>query len=210
MINSIVIDHIKKTIIPKTILKDISFILKKNECTAILGESGSGKTTLANAILNTVDYSGNIYYNNILRSGYSNLAFARIVQKIFQNPYESLNPKMRIRDILSEPFLIHNMSIPNQFFMIDKHLLDKFPNELSGGQQQQVAISRAISLEPSFLICDEITSSLDIEASFKIFNIIKDLKKKMGILFISHDLNMVKRLADNILILKDGYLKNYE
>ena len=222
---SIVVKNISKKFGNKEILKDISFTLNDNECLALIGRSGIGKSTLGDIIsgITNVD-SGEIFYDGKLKSKYSEIDFAKKIGKVFQNPGDSLNPKMRIKDILDEPYVIdcsRSISMDNIYskLKINKNWFNRYPHELSGGEKQRVALARALSVEPHSLVCDEITSALDLVNSFEIIEFLTSIKNKTSILFISHDLAMIKKIADRVLILdnvkidildKESFFKSFE
>ncbi len=209
----------------KTSIKAVdnfSLSINKGEILAIAGESGCGKSTLSKAIIKLVKpESGEIFYNNdnILKLNKTQTKqFTPKVQMIFQNPYASLNPKMKIKDILAEPLII-NTSLKND--EINKRVLEKitqvglseyhlslYPHEFSGGQRQRIAIARALMLNPEFIIADEPVSALDASIQAQIINLIKELKNKYNItiLFISHDLNVIRYIADRVGIMYLGEL----
>ncbi len=201
-------------------LKNINFEIKKNEILALVGESGSGKSTLANliALLETPS-EGEILFEgqNIFEFDKSELKnYRKNVQMIFQNPYSSLNPKMKVFDILSEPLEIFGVKdkkeIENRvlkiadFISFAKSDLKKFPFEFSGGQRQRVAIARALISNPKFIIADEPTSALDVSIQAQIINLLLDMKNEFDVtyLFVSHDINLVRFMADRVCILNSG------
>lgn len=187
----------------------VSFEIYEKETLGLVGESGSGKTTLAHLILRLIEPTeGEVIFktDNIRRD----------IQLVFQNPYNSLDPKQRVKDIIQEPMIIHRY-LPHSL-MSDKtiELLDsvglsgdyinRFPYQLSGGQRQRVAIARAISLCPKLLVLDEPISSLDVSTAVEILDLLKVLKKRFGLsyLFISHDLNVIGSLSDRCLVMEQG------
>ena len=202
-------------------VNSISLDIKKGEILAIAGESGCGKSTLAKAIMKLVNSkSGEILINgqNILTiSKREDLkSFYQKVQMIFQNPYSSLNPKMKIGDILKEPLEINtslkkeeiNKIIEEKIEKVglDKSCLNLYPHEFSGGQRQRIAIARSLILNPEFIIADEPVSALDVSIQAQIINLLKQLKEDFNLtfLFISHDLSVIKYLSDRIAIMYLG------
>mgnify|MGYP001083729025 CR=1 FL=1 len=189
-------------------LRDINLSIKEKEILAICGESGSGKTTLCKVISGIEKYSGKInFYKNIK------------IEFIFQDPSSSLNPRMNIFDIISEPLIvrekIYDRKIINEKINncikevgLNPDVLSKYPHQISGGQKQRVAIARSIISEPDILICDEITSSLDISISAQILNLIKDIyeKRKITIIFVSHDISAVYYISTDTIILYRGII----
>ncbi len=202
-------------------LNDISLEIKKNEILAIAGESGCGKSTLAKAIMKLVESnSGEIIIENKnvlhLKTRDELTNFYKKVQMIFQNPYSSLNPKMKIGQILREPLEINTNLKKNEINKIveekilktglDKSSLNLYPHEFSGGQRQRIAIARSLILDPEFIIADEPVSALDVSIQAQIINLLKQLKEDFNLtfLFISHDLSVIKYLSDRIAIMYLG------
>ena len=208
-------------------VKDVSLKIYKGEIYALAGESGCGKSTLAKSIVKLVEpesgeilFEGNSIFNQ--RSIEKKL-YPSKVQMVFQNPYSSLNPKMKIGEILKEPLDINtNLSKYEKLLKIKSILsdvglqessLELYPHQFSGGQRQRIAIARALILEPKLLIADEPVSALDASIQAQIINLLKDLKQKhdLTILFISHDMNVIRYLADRVGIMCYGNLieENY-
>ncbi len=215
----------KKNVFGKTqtiyAVNNVSLNIKKGEILAIAGESGCGKSTLAKAIMKLVESkSGEILIDNqniLTLTKNSDLKnFYKKVQMIFQNPYSSLNPKMKIGDILREPLEINtnlskeeiNKIIEEKIEKVglDKNSLKLYPHEFSGGQRQRIAIARALILNPEFIIADEPVSALDVSIQAQIINLLKELKEDFNLtfLFISHDLSVIKYLSDRIAIMYLG------
>lgn len=202
-------------------VNNVSLDIQKGEILAIAGESGCGKSTLAKAIMKLVQSdSGEILLNgeNILNLKHNKdlKKFYQKVQMIFQNPYSSLNPKMKIGEILKEPLIINTNLKKEEITKIveekikkvglDKSALNLYPHEFSGGQRQRIAIARSLILNPEFIIADEPVSALDVSIQAQIINLLKQLKEDFNLtfLFISHDLSVIKYLSDRIAIMYLG------
>lgn len=186
----------------------------------MVGESGSGKSTLGNSILKLINpTSGEVFFKgeNILKKTKQELkSFRRQSQPIFQNPYMSLNPRMKIYYLLKEPFIVHGIKDKKEINSriqkilsltgLSKDILDRYPHEFSGGQRQRIAIARAIILNPAFVVADEPVSALDVSIQAQIINLLTDLKKHLNLtmLFISHDLSVVKYISDRIAVMYLG------
>ena len=201
---------------------NVSFELFEGETLGLVGESGSGKSTIAKIITGLVrPTNGEIFYNNI--SLYNSNRKYQIdksrgqIQMIFQDPYSSLNPRFKVRDIISEPIkffqknISHNELTQNVYDLIDivgmtRQSLDRYPHEFSGGQRQRISIARALATRPRLLICDEPTSALDVSIQAQILNLLKDIQDElhMTILFISHDLPVIRQMCNRIVVLKYG------
>ena len=203
------------------VLKNINFKLKHGSTLGIVGESGCGKSTLCRTILSlNIKERGNIIWFNKDIDEFSKKEFKNFrkkVQIIFQDPYGSLNPRMTIGNIISEPLEIYKkdndkksktlkvLDIMKKVGLSDL-LFNRFPHELSGGQCQRVGIARSIINEPDVLICDEPVSSLDLSVQSQILDLLKSLKNKLNItmIFVSHDLAVVKSISDEVMVLKQG------
>lgn len=201
---------------------NVSLSIKEGEIYALAGESGCGKSTLSKAITKLIPIkSGDIFYRekSIFRYTKEELKnYPSEVQMVFQNPYSSLNPKMKIGEILKEPLDINTTfssqrkkSVVKEVLKdvgLQESVLDLYPHEFSGGQRQRIAIARALILNPSLLIADEPVSALDASIQAQIINLFKELRKErnLTILFISHDLNVIRYLADRVGIMYFGKL----
>ena len=210
----------------KTVVKalnNVSLQIQRGEIYALAGESGCGKSTLAKAITKLVPVkSGEIFYDGVNIYNIKK-EYPKNVQMVFQNPYSSLNPKMKIKDILIEPLDINTtLAKTEKETLLEEVLADVglslnclnlYPHEFSGGQRQRIAIARALILNPKLLIADEPVSALDASIQAQIINLLKDLrlKRDLTILFISHDMNVIKYLADRVGIMYFGSLveENY-
>ena len=199
-------------------VNNVSLSADKGEILAIAGESGCGKSTLAKAIMKLVEIKrGEVFVNNqnIIEES-NNKNFYKSIQMIFQNPYASLNPKMKINQILREPLEINTKLSKEEINKIvlekihsvglDESCLNLYPHEFSGGQRQRIAIARALVLNPPIIIADEPVSALDVSIQAQIINLLKELKKNFNltILFISHDLSVIKYISDKIAIMYLG------
>ena len=201
---------------------NVSFELFEGETLGLVGESGSGKSTIAKIITGLVrPTNGEIFYNNV--SLYNSNRKYQIdksrgqIQMIFQDPYSSLNPRFKVRDIISEPIkffqknISHNELTQNVYDLIDivgmtRQSLDRYPHEFSGGQRQRISIARALATRPRLLICDEPTSALDVSIQAQILNLLKDIQDELHltILFISHDLPVIRQMCNRIVVLTNG------
>ena len=206
-------------------LSNVSFTVKKGEIFGLVGESGSGKSTVAKCVMNILSpTSGEIFYDGInvlnpkeYKKNKKHLEASR--QLIFQDSASSLNGRMKVREIVSEPMKIHKVKPPRgsfdaeaefQLFYVglDKSVLDKYPPELSGGMRQRVAIARALTMEPRLLVADEPISSLDVTSQAQIINLFAHLREEhdCSILFIAHDLSVVRYLCDRVGVMCKGKL----
>lgn len=202
----------------------VSFEIKKGETFGLVGESGSGKSTIARAITSLyLPDSGSIMFEGTeiteLKNEHQRLPFRRQMQMVFQNPYSSLNPRMRVKNIIAEPIRFHRLAESEQEVrQIVNDLIEhvglasnagnKFPHEFSGGQRQRISIARALATRPRLLICDEPTSALDVSVQAQILNLLKDLQEELDLtmLFISHDLPVIRQMCDRIAVLQYGKL----
>jgi peptide/nickel transport system ATP-binding protein len=203
---------LKKAFVGTRALDNINFRHQGDKTLGVVGESGCGKTTLAKIILRLISpSSGKIIVNREIIKN-----FRKDVQIIFQNPYNSLNPKMKILDIIKEPLFIHRIVKQDAFNSRAKELLEmtgleegalyRYPFEFSGGQRQRICIARALACEPKLIILDEPVSSLDLTIQLDILNLFLRLKRDLGLsyIFISHNLAVVRYIAEEVLVMKNG------
>lgn len=206
----------------KKILKKINFELFKNDSLGIIGESGSGKTTISKCILKIHEaYSGDIFYNSKNIKSMTRLSTSKEIQIVFQNPYSSLDPSIRIIDQVIEPMKFHkiiskaNLTLKAvkilESVRLKSDLYNKFPSQLSGGERQRVVIARALTMEPKVLICDECVSALDKNIQNSILNLLVELKNKLSLtlIFISHDIKIVKNICNRVMVLKNGVIVDF-
>ena len=204
---------------------DVSFEVQRGTTLALVGESGSGKSTVANIILNLIDPTeGKVYFDGTDMStlGPKDLfAFRRRVQPIFQNPYGSLDPMYSIFRTIEEPLRTHHIGTKASREKRVRELLDmvalpqttmrRYPNELSGGQRQRIAVARALALSPEVIVCDEAVSALDVLVQAQILTLLNDLQAELGLsyLFITHDLAVVRQIADRVCVMQTGKVVEY-
>lgn len=206
--------NVNVTIGDKIILKNLSFNLEKNNILAIIGESGGGKTTIANILMKKIsEYDGEVYLDDKEIRNYSNIEYYKKISIVLQDYTTALNPCMTIRDVLYEPFEIKKekidyIKIKDVLNLLKLNYLDIDTKtiDLSGGEKQRVNIARILLFNPEVLIFDESISSLDIDLQIEIVEIIKKISKNMNktILFITHNLSILKFLTRDILVIKDG------
>lgn len=205
-------------------IQDISFVLYPGEVLGLVGESGSGKSTLGRTICRLLDSeSGSVTYRNIELTNMPEnefRVFRKNIQIIFQDPYASLNPSMKAGDAILEPMMVHKL-YANKQERIEKvySLLEsvglpaesfhKYPHEFSGGQRQRISIARALSLNPEILICDESVSALDVNVQAQVLNLLNELRSKfnLSMIFITHDLSVVRFICDRVMVMKNGRLE---
>ena len=203
-------------------IDDISFEIFEGETFGLVGESGSGKSTTGRALLRLYKPTdGEILFEGkdiaSLKKGKELLEFRKEAQMIFQDPYASLDGRMKVRDIIAEGIDIHGLAktAEERDAMVDELLetvglnkehANRYPHEFSGGQRQRIGIARALAVNPKFIVCDEAISALDVSIQAQIVNLLKRLQKEIGLtyLFIAHDLSMVKYISDRIAVMYRG------
>jgi len=201
---------------------DVSFAIEAGETFGLVGESGSGKTTTGRCVLRLVEpTSGEIRFKDLDVRALSARELRRArrqLQIVFQDPYSALNPRMRAGDIVEEPLIIHRMGsrderrtrVAELFTLVglDPEDARKLPREFSGGQRQRIGLARAIALNPSFVVCDEPVSALDVSVQAQVVNLLLDLQQRLGLtyLFIAHDLRLVRQVCTRVAVMYRGRL----
>ncbi len=201
----------------------VSFIIRRGETLGLVGESGCGKTTAGRTLLGLYPAtSGSIIFDGKdvrLARGKNLMAFRRQAQMIFQDPYASLNPRWTVNAIVSEPLRVHNLLSSEKehdervkellhLVGLSGQLVNRFPHEFSGGQRQRIGVARALASQPSFIVCDEPISALDVSIQAQVVNLLEDLQDKFNLtyLFIAHDLSMVRHICDRVAVMYLGAL----
>ena len=214
---------LQKTIGQVKAVDNVSFFIRKGETLGLVGESGCGKTTAGRAILQLYEPTeGKVQFDGteLTELNASDMrSMRKEVQIIFQDPYGSLNPRMTAGDIIGEPLKVHKLINSRQEYRdkvaellsivgLSPYMADRYPHEFSGGQRQRIGIARALAVNPSFIVCDEPVSALDVSIQAQVVNLLEDLQEKFGLtyLFIAHDLSVVKHISDRIAVMYLGHI----
>src|SRR5271156_3009250 len=204
------------------VVDDVSFVIRQGETLGLVGESGSGKSTVAGLLLRLVEpTAGQVWYREqdlLSATSRETRGMRRRMQIVFQDPYAALNPRMRVRQILTEPFSIHNerptegvaarLTEMLRTVGMDGSALERFPHEFSGGQRQRINIARALALKPEFVVLDEPVSALDVSVGAQVINLLRNLQRTYSLtyLFISHSMPLVRYLCDRVAVMQRGRL----
>jgi len=211
---------IQRTVDYVRAVDDVSFDVYRGETLGLVGESGSGKSTTGRTLLQLYEPTGgNVYFEGkdlTKLDGPGLRKLRRDMQMIFQDPYASLNPRMNVGRIVAEPLVVHGMGDEKErkdrvAYLLEKvglnpYFVNRYPHEFSGGQRQRIGIARALALDPSFIVCDEPISALDVSIQAQVVNLLQDLQEELGLtyLFIAHDLSMIRYICDRVAVMYLG------
>lgn len=214
---------VKKGVLQRTVAEvkavdNISFKVRRGEAFGLVGESGCGKTTLARCVLRLIDAnSGSVSFDGVRvseQSGAALMSYRRRVAAVFQDPYSSLNPRMKTGQIIAEVLRVHNYPgviserVEELLSLcgLSERFIGLYPHQMSGGQRQRVGIARALALDPDLIVCDEAVSALDVSIQAQIINLLAQLQRDLGLtyLFIGHDLSVVRHLCDSVAVMYLG------
>ncbi len=204
-------------------VNDVSFSIKRGETLGLVGESGSGKTTLGRCILQLYrPTNGDVIFDGQRLNELSSKELKpvrRKMQVIFQDPYGSLNPRMTCGDIIGEPLIVHKLTASKteyrerivellQLVGLNPYMAERYPHEFSGGQRQRIGIARALAVNPTFIVCDEPVSALDVSIQAQVINLLAELQEQFGLtyLFIAHDLSVVRHISDRVAVMYLGHI----
>ncbi len=200
---------------------DVSFTVRRGETLGLVGESGSGKTTIGRVILQVYrPTSGHITFDGVdlaTLTGGAMRAMRRRIQVVFQDPYSSLNPRIKTGDIVGEPLKVHKLVETKEEYLarvadlfrtvgLNPNMADRYPHEFSGGQRQRIGVARALAVQPDFIVADEPVSALDVSIQAQLINLLEDLQNQFGLtyLFIAHDLSVVRHISDRVAVMYLG------
>jgi len=213
----------QRTVAEIKAVDDVSFFIRKGETLGLVGESGCGKTTTGRCILRLYEPTGGqVTYDgqNLQEMSTGEMRrMRRQMQIIFQDPYGSLNPRMTCGDIVGEPLLVHKLTAGKGEYRdrvtqlltvvgLNPYMADRYPHEFSGGQRQRIGIARALAVNPSFIVCDEPVSALDVSIQAQVINLLEELQEEFGLtyLFIAHDLSVVRHISDRVAVMYLGHI----
>lgn len=206
-----------------TAVDGVSFTLSQGKILSVVGESGCGKSTLVKSLVGLVPlasgsvklFGREVHEGKVAMDGGKAMRVCDLVQMVFQDPFSSLNPRQTVSEILTAPLMARKVSFEQaqrrarellERVSIPVGAMEKFPHEFSGGQRQRLCIARSLMVSPKILLCDEVTSALDVSVQAQILHLLDDLRRDLGlsILFISHDMQVVRAISDDVLVMYFG------